>query len=192
MTFANCDTPVQISVRYYDRPRAFRRPLVLTMIILLAACYYSPVRVAGQEVNQSLPDVTFRTYEKETIRTADLKGDVVFVGLWATSSKNCTAMRKALERLDKQFAVQGVWFLAVNEDAKQQSWREYIFHHPSPMTEVWDENHSFRRKTRVTSLPMVFVVDRGGQIRWRSHWTSASEAEASAQLTALMQEPRPK
>ena len=37
--------------------------------------------------------MTFRTYEKETIRTADLKGDVVFVGLWATGSKNCTAMR---------------------------------------------------------------------------------------------------
>ena len=99
-------------------------------------------------------------------------------------------MREALERLDKQFAVQGVWFLAVNEDEKQQSWKEYLSHHPSPMTEVWDENHSFRRKTRLTGLPTIFVVDRSGQIRWQSRWTAAAEAEASAQLTSLMQEPR--
>jgi peroxiredoxin len=193
MTFVNRDTPAQGSVRHSERVQAFRRMLLLTVIVLVAvACYCAPLRVAGQEVSPPLPDVTFRTYEKETIRTADLKGDVVFVGLWATGSKNCTAMRESLERLDKQFAVQGVWFLSVSEDEKQQSWKEYLFHHPSPMTEVWDENHSFRRKARLTSLPTIFVVDRGGQIRWRSQWTPAAESEASAQLTSLMQEPRPK
>jgi peroxiredoxin len=193
MTFVNRDTPAQGSARHSERVQAFRRMLVLTAIILLVAAYHNaPMGVAGQEVNQPLPDVTFRTYENETIRTADLKGDVVFVGLWATGSKNCTAMRESLERLDKQFAVQGVWFLAVSEDEKQQSWKEYLFHHPSPMTEVWDENHSFRRKARLTSLPTIFVVDRGGQIRWRSRWTLAAESEASAQLTSLMQGPRPK
>lgn len=194
MTFVNRDTPAaRGSVRHSERVQAFRRMLLLTVIVLVAAaCYYAPLRVAGQEVSQHLPDVIFRTYEKETIRTADLKGDLVFVGLWATGSKNCTAMRESLERLDKQFAVQGVWFLAVSEDEKQQSWKEYLFHHPSPMTEVWDENHSFRRKARLTSLPAIFVVDRGGQIRWQSRWTAAAESEASAQLTSLMQEPRPK
>ena len=193
MTYVNRDTPAQGGVLHSERVQAFRRRLLLTVIVLVAAaCCCAPLRVAGQEVSQPLPDVTFRTYEKETIRTADLKGDVVFVGLWATGSKNCTAMRESLERLDKQFAVQGVWFLSVSEDEKQQSWKEYLFHHSSPMTEVWDENHSFRRKARLTSLPTIFVVDRGGQIRWRSQWTPATDSEASAQLTSLMQEPRPK
>ncbi len=190
MTFVRGDMPFRSRVRYCE---ALRRRLVLTVIALLAAAgYYAPMRVAGQEASPPVPDVTFRTYEKETIRTGDLKGDVVFVGLWATGSGNCTAMRESLERLDKQFAVQGVWFLAVNEDDKQKSWREYLFHHPSPMTEVWDENHSFRRQTRLTSAPTIFVVDQNGKIRWRSRWSAAAEAEASAQLTSLMQEPRPK
>jgi peroxiredoxin len=193
MTFVNRDTPAQGSVLHSEGVQAFRRRPLLTVIVLVAAaCYCAPLRVAGQEVSQPLPDVTFRTYEKETIRTADLKGDVVFVGLWATGSKNCTAMRESLERLDKQFAVQGVWFLSVSEDEKQQSWKEYLFHHSSPMTEVWDENHSFRRKARLTSLPTIFVVDRGGQIRWRSQWTPAADSQASAQLTSLMQEAPPK
>jgi len=193
MTFVNRDTPAWGSVRHPERVQAFRRMLLLTVIVLVAAaCYCAPLRVAGQEVSQPLPDVTFQTYEKETIRTADLKGDVVFVLLWATGSKNCAAMRESLERLDKQFAVQGVWFLSVSEDEKQQSWKEYLFHHPSPMTEVWDENHSFRRKARLTSLSTIFMVDRGGQIRWRSQWTPAAASEASAQLASLMHEPRPK
>jgi len=193
MTFAKRDTPRRSCVRHSESAQAFCRLLVLTVTVLLvAACYYAPMPIAGHEVSQLLPDVTFRTYEKETIRTADLKGDVVFVGLWATRSKDCTAMRESLERLDKQFAVQGVWFLAVNEDDQQQSWREYLFHHPSPMTEVWDERHSFRRKTRLTSVSSIFVVDRSGQIRWRSRWTPTTETEASAELTSLMQEARPK
>ena len=179
-------------LRYNERAQELRRSLLLSVIALAAACQYLPIQAMGQGANQPVPDVTFRTYENETIRTSDLKGEVVFVGLWMTDSKDCTAMREAFERLDKQFAVQGVWFLAVNEDEKQQAWRDYLFHHPSPMTEVWDENHSFRRKTRLPPPTTILVVDRSGLIRWRSRWTASAEAKASAQLTSLMQEQRPK
>ena len=58
MTFVNRDTPAQGSVRHTERVQAFRRKLLLTVIVMVAAaCYCAPLRVAGQEVSQ-LPYLT--------------------------------------------------------------------------------------------------------------------------------------
>lgn len=192
MTFANGVAVSRPSPR--RTTGALRRLQISAVIVLLAAfCRYPSAHAAGQEVNQPVPDLTFRTYQDETIRTGDLKGDVVFVYLWAADCKACVAAREAIERLDKQFAVQGVWFLAVDEDDKPQSWKDYLFHNLSPMTEVRDENHSFRKKVRLPKLPAAFVVDRAGQIRWSSpHWADTDEAKASAQMSTLLQEAKPK
>jgi hypothetical protein len=147
----------------------------------------------GQGVNHPvLPDLTFHTYENESIRTGDLKGDVVFVYLWAVDCRSCVAARAAIERLDKQFAVQGIWFLSVDEDANKQSWRGYLRHNPSPMTEVWDQHHILRGKLRSQRLPAAFAVDRSGHIQWKTaRWSDKDEAETSTQLTMLLQEPKP-
>jgi thiol-disulfide isomerase/thioredoxin len=191
MTFLNRVKGVWSTARH-GKTAASHRPLRLALIVFLAfVCQYAPGNVAGQEANQPVPDMTFRTYEDQTIRTGDLKDYVVLVYLWATDCKACVATRAAIERLDKQFAVQGVWFLSVNEDEKTRPWKNYLFRHPSPMTEVWDENHSFRRNTGTTKLPVVIIVGRGGQVRWRSRWTADAETKASAQLASLLQEPPP-
>jgi thiol-disulfide isomerase/thioredoxin len=172
---------------------ALRRPLALAGVALLAACFrYAPL-YAGPEPKQALPDVTFRTSQDETVRTDDMKGDVVFVDLWATDCKACAAMRAAAKRLNTRFAAQGVRFLGVNEDAEQQTWKSYLVHNPSPLIEVWDKSHSFRVALHLTSVPAAFVVDRSGQVRWSSpRWNDAAEAQASAQMEGLLKEPPPK
>ncbi len=61
-----------------------RWPRVLAGFALFAACFhFGPLYAAGPEANQALPDVTFPTFQDETVRTNDLKGDVLFVELWA-------------------------------------------------------------------------------------------------------------
>jgi len=167
-------------------PRIFaaaRRTVPLA--VLLAACCPA--------ANDALPDVTFRTSQGETVRTGDMKGDLVFVDLWATTCKTCGAMRSAIERLNQRLAAQGIRFLSVNEDADRETWKEYMVHNPSPLIEVWDDHGSFRKTMRVEGLPAAFAVDRGGQVRWRSpKWTGDAEATASAQLDSLLREPPPK
>lgn len=168
---------------------------ILTAAAVLGlGCHFAAPSAAGQKtVSPQLPDLTFYTYENESIRTADLKGDVVFVYLWAAECKSCVAARSAIERLDKQFAVQGVWFLSVDEDANRTPWRNYLLHNPSPMTEVFDEGHRLRSKVRLPKLPAAFAVDRSGQIRWSTaRWSSADESQVSAQLAELLKEPKPK
>jgi cytochrome c biogenesis protein CcmG/thiol:disulfide interchange protein DsbE len=171
--------------------RRVRRPLALAGVALLAASFrYAPVYAAA---SQALPGVTFRTAQDETVRTDDLKGDVVFVDLWATNCKACAAMRAAAERLNGRFAAQGVRFLSVNEDAERKTWKDYLIHNPSPLIEVWDENHSFRLAMRLPGLPAAFVVDRSGWVRWRSpKWNGAAEAQAAAQIDSILREPQPK
>jgi hypothetical protein len=107
---------------------------------------------------------------------------------WATNGKSCRAMRAASERLNGQFAAQGVMFLSVNEDAQQKAWKDSLIGKPSPLIEVRDEKHSFRRTMHVASLPAALVFDRRGHVRWRGSWTSASETKASEALARLLQE----
>ena len=165
MTFLKRIAPASLALPHRRRSLLNCRKILAAVTVLAFCCHFPPVNAAGQETTPSLlPDLTFRTYEDESIRTGDLKGDV-----------------------------QGVWFLSVDEDANLQPWRNYLLHNPSPMTEVWDENHLFRTRVRLPKLPAAFAVDRSGQIRWRTpRWSSSDEAKASAQMASLLQEPKPK
>jgi len=168
--------------------QTLRRRVSFAVVLLLVHGFAAPVYAAGPQEAQPLPDVTFRTYQNESVRTGDMKGSVIFVELWATNCKACPPMRAAAERLNGQFAAQGVMFLSINEDANQKAWEESLIHQPSPLIEVRDEKHSFRRMMHVTSLPAACIVDRSGHVRWRGPWTSASEAETSAAVARLLQE----
>lgn len=164
-----------------------RRRMFIVALLAVCCCSAFLSSAAPQEV-QTLPDVTFRTYQNETVRTADMKGNVLFVEFWSTNCKACSEMRTATERLNDQFAAKGVMFLSINEDVEHKTWEEFLIHKPSPLIEVRDVKHSFRRTWHVTSVPAALIVDRGGQIRWRRPWTSASEPQASETLTRLLQE----
>jgi peroxiredoxin len=193
MTLVSRVTPRWRTAPHLGDAMSNRLKLLAAVAILVVCSHSGPAYAAGQAVGQPVPDVTFETSQNETIRTGDLKGDVVFVYFWAADCKACVAARTAIERLAKQFGAEGVWFLSVDEDARQQFWKDYLFHNPSPMIEVRDENRSFRKAVRIARLPAAFVADKSGQIRWRSiPWSAADEAKASAQMASLLQEPKPK
>jgi len=195
MTLASFVTTAANAIRKVARPTL--RAQIFAAIVLLAVCYpNAPVHAgphaAGPGTNPPVPDVTFRTSQDESVRTTDLKGDVVFVSLWATGCKACAAMRGSVERLNQQFAAQGVRFLSINEDAARQSWKDFMAQNPSASIEVWDKDHTFRHQLHARRLPAALIVDRNGQIRWRSDWTADTEAKALAQLSSLLQEPQTK
>jgi len=188
MTFASRVTAPASAVRKAARPTL--RSQVFAVILLLALCASNPpVHAAGPQANLAVPDVTFRTSQDESVRTTDLKSDVAFIYLWATDCKACAAMRDAAERLNRRFAAQGVRFLSVNEDAAQRTWKDYMAQNPSASIEVWDKDHAFRRQIHASHLPAALIVDRTGQIRWRSDWAADAEAKASTQLSSVLQEP---
>jgi len=164
----------------------------LGLLLVLAACRHSAAQTPPA-ASRAFPDITFRTALDETVRTADLKGDVVLVGLWTTTCGTCPEMRDAAERWNQSLAVQRVTVLAVNEDLAEKSWKAYMLKHPSTLIEVWDKDHRLRKAVGLTEVPSLLLVDREGQVRSRyPRWTGAIEPDVSRQLDALVREPRPK
>jgi thiol-disulfide isomerase/thioredoxin len=164
------------------------RLLLSGIALVLASCSasgrHAPATAAATAPGQTLPDVTFQTAQNESIET-DFKGRVVFVDFWATKCKGCDVMRAAAERLYKRAAAD-TWFMGINEDEEQQTWKDYMAHHFSALSEVWDKVHSFRRTRGMAGPPSALVVDRGGHVQWRcSRWTNATEAEVSVILDRL-------
>jgi len=142
-----------------------------------------------------LPDLKLLTVQNETIRTTDLRGDIVFLDLWKLACVPCDEMRSSAARLNPQFGARGVRFLAINEDDTPAAWKKFLWLNPSPQIEVQDQGHQVRNALVATELPAVFLIDRLGQVRWRHvGWTSDSEREAAQQLEGLLREPpaRPK
>jgi len=191
-SFVHCVTAAQIAGRPDRSAWVLRRLLLLAGSLLLAACFrHAPASAAVPPASQTLPDVTFQTAQNESVSMMDFKGRVVFVDFWATNCKTCAAMRAAAERLYKHAAAD-TWFMGINEDEQQQTWKDYMEHHFSALSEVWDKDHSFRRTMGMAGQPSAFLVDRGGRVRWRcSRWTAATEAEASGLLGTLEREPAP-
>jgi len=76
--------------------------------------------------------------------------------------------------------------MGVNEDEQRQTWKDYMEHNSSALSEVWDKDHSFRRTMGMAGQPSHFWRTAGGRVRWRAdRWTAATEAEASALLGTL-------
>ncbi len=191
-SFVHCVTAARSAERP-DRSAWVLRGLLLLAgtVYLSGCCCHAPASPPPPAPSQTLPDVTFQTAQNEAIAMADFKGRVIFVDFWATNCKDCAAMRAAAERLYKR-AASDTWFMGVNEDEQRQTWKDYMEHNSSALSEVWDKDHSFRRTMGMAGQPSAFLVDRGGRVRWRSdRWTAATEAEASALLGALEREPPP-
>ena len=163
----------------------------LVLLVALTACRHTAAQTP-RIVHQAFPDITFRTALDETVRTADLRDDVVLVALWTTDCKTCTELRDAAEKWGQSLAVQRVTVLGINEDPAEASWKAFMVQHPSPLIEVWDKNHALRDAVGLREVPALVLVDRMGQVRsLRRRWSGATEADVSGQLHELVREPRP-
>ena len=120
----------------------------------------SPSRLLGEP----LPAFRRPTLQGATFDTAASPGQVIVVDFFADYCKPCQRSLPALEALHRQQP--GLTIVGVSlDDTPANAWRS-VRRHRLTFPVIHDAGNVLAGRMRVTELPISFVVDGDGRVRW--------------------------
>jgi thiol-disulfide isomerase/thioredoxin len=141
-----------------------------------------PPSAASPLASRKLPDFKRRTIDGATIDTAGLRGKVVVVKFFAKYCEPCKRTLPAVEALAEQRA--DVAFVGVDEDESEADARAVIAEYKLSFPVVHDPGNVLSGRYRVSDLPVTFVGDSQGVVRWVGG-TGQAEGDLAAAISVI-------
>ncbi len=116
-------------------------------------------------VGEMAPDISFTTFDGQTVNLRDYRGKVVFLDFWATWCGPCRMEMPHIQALHDEMKDTGevVFIGASNED--QKTIENWLQKNPYTFKMVMVKPEDAQGKYNVTSIPAGFVIDREGMIK---------------------------
>jgi peroxiredoxin len=131
----------------------------------------------------ALPDLTGKT-----VRLGDFRGRLVFLNFFATWCGPCREEMPALERIHRIHKGQGLVVLAVDMQESAKTVRAFRDDLKLTFPLVLDADGVVGLKYGARALPVSFLINRNGSIRWRAvgarPWDDTPAREYFARLIA--------
>jgi len=118
--------------------------------------------LAGGE-NRPAPDFRLQDVRGGWVRLGDQKANIVLLCFWGTWSKSSQALLKSLEELTDQYG-QSILFLTVAMDQDPNTIRQFVRKERLILPVLLNDGQE--RPYKLEGVPMVFLIDRGGNIRF--------------------------
>ena len=140
----------------------------------------SPERPAAAAADFTLPDEGGRG-----ISLSSLRGKVVLLDFWATWCGPCRQTMPKLQKLHEAYASQGLVVIGLNIEGRSQAVDSYIRSNGYTFQFLFDSGN-WRSKSarlyRVHSIPISFLIDKAGRIRYGGHPLGLGEPLLAALL----------
>lgn len=149
------------------RPTPLRAsiPAALALTLLSCGAPTFPAPIAHPLLGQPLPEVRAReTIDGGSIAPEQLAGKAVVVKFFAEYCAPCKRTLPAVEALHREHP--DVVIVGVDEDESGATARDLVSRYSLSFPVVHDPSRRFAGRFRVTELPVTFVADRTGTIRW--------------------------
>jgi peroxiredoxin/YHS domain-containing protein len=129
------------------------------------------------------PDFTLANLSGEKMALKDFRGKVVLLDFWATWCKPCVKSMPALQKLHDQLAPQGFTVLGISIDEDgEKNVGAFVKKHKTNYPILLDaEQNPAYEIYKVKAIPMMFLIDKKGQIvkQWIGV-TALKEVETAA------------
>jgi cytochrome c biogenesis protein CcmG, thiol:disulfide interchange protein DsbE len=151
---------------------------------LTAACSSAalPPSAPSPLLGKPVPDFARPTLSGERVATAELRGSPVVLKFFAEYCKPCVRTLPAAERLHRQHP--DVTFVGISADEYAATARAVAETYGLSFALVHDAGGALQGRFRVSELPVTFVVDSRGTVRWVGG-PAQSERELAEVLRAL-------
>ena len=134
------------------------------------------VTTGATQTSTPLPELSLRTLNGETLRSADLKDSIVILDFWATWCEGCITEIPAFNRLDKKYGARGVKVIGL---AVQSGWandiKKFAKRYKVGYT-ILVGNDDTVSEYGVISFPATYVIAPGWKLHKKYLGVSASKA----------------
>jgi cytochrome c biogenesis protein CcmG/thiol:disulfide interchange protein DsbE len=175
-----------------EEKRGFR--FSLGSIVLLTGIVVSAIVVGlalarqgtTQPTSGPAPDFTVTTFDGETIRLSDLRGQVVVINFWASWCGPCRDEAPALERLWQRYRDQGVVILGITYADNERDSRAFIDEFSMTYPNAADIGTFISKEQyHIVGVPESFVIDQSGNVA-EFIFSVVNEDRLSATLDRLL------
>ena len=114
-----------------------------------------------------------------TYDLAALRGQVVVINFWATWCIPCIEEMPAMARMWELLSADGLELLGVNAGEKEARIESFLdtLETPIPFPLMIDKTAEVFKSWNVVGLPMTFVVDKQGRLRYTANGARAMDSE---------------
>lgn len=164
----------------------------LVLALLIGAGWLIRDRFTPVEVGSRAPNFTAVDLQGRPVSLADLRGQVVFLNIWATWCPPCREEMPSMQRLHEELAPEGLRIVAVSIDAARgktdPSGRAggdlQVFAEEYGLTfDIWhDPSGEIQRIYRTTGVPESLVINRAGVIVKKVVGATDWDSEASMDM----------
>ena len=148
------------------RGRLLGRALALFLAGAIVA-QLSHGAVARELAGSEAPDFALKSTTGENLRLSEFRSEVVALVFWASWCGDCRTQLPALQRLQQQFAGDGLRLVSVNLDHDLKSARSSAADLRVAFPVLFDEQGEVGRQYDLQDLPALVLIDRDGRVRSR-------------------------
>lgn len=120
------------------------------------------------------------TLDGDTVSLASLRGSPVLLNVWATWCPPCRAELPALQKLQDDFAAEGLRVIAVSIDGRGAApdVKQFAENHGLRLMILHDPDETITQSFRLTGVPHSFLIAPDGTIteKWVGEIDAGSEA----------------
>lgn len=154
--------------------------------LLFAGVLAVPITAAVPKI---APDITLAGLSGQSIRIADLKGQVVLLDFWASWCIPCRRSFPEVEALHRELQAKGLAVIAVNVDEQQKNAYTFLEQYPHTMTVAFDPKGAAAQAFDLQAMPSSMILDRHGRVRYTHEgYTDKTIAQFRSEVLQLIAE----
>jgi peroxiredoxin len=137
-------------------------------------------------IGSPAPDFTLKALDGREVKLSDYRGkETVVVAFWASWCGPCRMEMPSLQSFYQQHHGKGVEVLAVSIDDDAALAQKYAEQNRLPFPVLMDDNQQAASQYHVEGIPVIFVVDPAGKVRFALEGLNPSlEAVLTAELNS--------
>jgi len=116
---------------------------------------------------KDVPDFTFTNMEGEEVKLSDLKGNLVYIDIWATWCGPCIAEHPHWDKMREEYKDKPVAFLTVSVDDTREPWEKMVKAKNMEGLQWFAENawkSDLAQHFMVNAIPRFLLLDAEGKI----------------------------